>query len=193
MKDQADVVKRMSGDASSNQAQQVTIYPNPGDPSRPVYSHFYWTIPTASLPDNVPTSQLNATPYHETFSFYLQDTLTLLPNLTISLGLRYDNQQIFSGDGTRQINITDSWAPRIGFAWDPDEGQQDQGLRLVRLLLRADPDGPRHPVLQLGAPAHDLQLRSGLARPGRRRPPRSSATTARSPRAAARSSAGSTT
>ena len=119
MKDQADVVKRMSGDAASNQAQQVTIYSNPGDPSRPVYSHFYWTIPTASLPDNVPTSQLNATPFHETFSFYLQDTLTLLPNLTISLGLRYDNQQIFSGDGTRQINITDSWAPRFGFTWDP--------------------------------------------------------------------------
>ena len=119
MKDQADVVKRMSGDAASNQAQQVTIYPNPGDPSRPVYSHFYWTIPTASLPDNVPTSQLNATPFHETFSFYLQDTLTLLPNLTINLGLRYDNQQIFSGDGTRQINITDSWAPRFGFIWDP--------------------------------------------------------------------------
>ncbi len=67
----------------------------------------------------MPTSQLNATPYHRTYSFYLQDTMTLLPNLTVSLGLRYDNQQIFSGDGTRQINITDSWAPRIGFTWDP--------------------------------------------------------------------------
>ena len=119
MNDQADVIKRMSGDPSQNQAQQVTIYPNPQDPSRPVYSHFYWTIPTASLPDNVPTAQLNATPFHRTYSLYLQDTLTPLPNLTISLGVRWDNQQIFSGDGTRQININDSWAPRIGFTWDP--------------------------------------------------------------------------
>ncbi len=120
MEDQADVVKRMSGDPSLNQAQQVTIYDNPADPSRPVYSHFYWTIPTANLADNnVPTSALNATPYHRTLSFYLQDTLTLMPNLTVNVGLRYDNQQIFSSDGTKQINITDSWAPRIGFTWDP--------------------------------------------------------------------------
>ncbi len=111
MEDQAEVVKRMSG------GQQVTIYDNPG--GAPVYSHFYWTIPTASLPDNVPTSQLTATPYHRTYSFYLQDTVTLLPNLTFSVGLRYDNQQVFSGDGTRQINLTDSWAPRVGFTWDP--------------------------------------------------------------------------
>ncbi|HTY43055.1 MAG TPA: TonB-dependent receptor [Thermoanaerobaculia bacterium] len=111
--DQADVIKRMSG------GQQVTIYENPNDPNQPVYSHFYWTIPTASLPDNVPTSQLNASPYHHTYSFYLQDTITALPNLTFNVGIRYDNQQVFSSDGTRQIDLTGSWAPRIGFTWDP--------------------------------------------------------------------------
>ena len=111
--DQADVIKRMSG------GQQVTIYANQMDPTLPVYSHFYWTTPTASLPDNVPTSELNATPYHHTTSFYLQDTITALPNLTFNVGIRYDNQQIFSSDGTRQINLTGSWAPRFGFTWDP--------------------------------------------------------------------------
>jgi outer membrane receptor protein involved in Fe transport len=113
MDDQADVIKRMSG------GQQVTVYANPNDPAQPIYSHFYWTIPTANLPDNVPTSELNASPYHRTYSFYLQDTITPLPNLTVNVGLRYDNQQIFSSDGTRQINITNSWSPRIGFTWDP--------------------------------------------------------------------------
>jgi len=113
MNDQADVIKRMSG------GQQVTIYANPNNPNQPVYSHFYWTIPTASLPDNVPTSQLNATPFQRTYSFYLQDTITALPNLTINVGIRYDNQQIYSSDGTQQINLTGSWAPRIGFTWDP--------------------------------------------------------------------------
>ena len=113
LEDQADVVKRMSG------GQQVTILPNPGNPSQPVYSHFYWTIPTASLPDNVPTSQLNATPYQRVYSFYLQDTIALMSNLTVNLGIRYDNQQIYSGDGTRQVNLTQGWAPRVGFTWDP--------------------------------------------------------------------------
>jgi outer membrane receptor for ferrienterochelin and colicin len=111
--DQAEVTKRMSG------GQQVTIIPNPNTPAQPVYQHFYWTIPTASLPDNVPTSALVATPFHRTYSFYLQDTWRVMPNLTVNVGVRYDNQQIFSGDGVRQINLTDSWAPRVGLSWDP--------------------------------------------------------------------------
>ena len=113
LEDKADVIKRESG------GQLVTILQIEGYNGPPVYQHFYWTIPTASLPDNVPTSQLNATPYHRTFSFYLQDSWRVLPNLTINAGLRYDNQKIYSGDGTEQINLTGSWAPRIGFSWDP--------------------------------------------------------------------------
>ncbi len=113
LEDQAEVIKRMSG------GQRVTIIPNTENPSQPIYSHFYWTVPDASLPDNVPTSQLNANPYQRMFTFYLQDSWRALSNLTVNLGLRYDNQQIFSGDGTRQINLTGSWAPRIGFSWDP--------------------------------------------------------------------------
>jgi outer membrane receptor for ferrienterochelin and colicin len=112
LEDNADVIKRESG------GQLVTILDIQGYTGPPVYQHFYWTIPTAALPDNVPTDQLNATPYHRTYSFYLQDSWRVLPNLTINAGIRYDNQQIFSGDGTKQINLTDSWAPRIGFAWD---------------------------------------------------------------------------
>ncbi len=113
LEDKADVVKRESG------GQVVTILDILGYTGPPVYQHFYWTIPTANLPDNVPTSQLNATPYHRTFSFYLQDSWRVLPSLTVNAGLRYDNQKIYSGDGTQQINLTGSWAPRIGFAWDP--------------------------------------------------------------------------
>ena len=48
----------------------------------------------------------------------MQDSWRVLPNLTINAGVRYDNQQIFSSDGTQQINLTGSWAPRIGFSWD---------------------------------------------------------------------------
>jgi outer membrane receptor protein involved in Fe transport len=110
--DQADVIKRESG------GQQVTILSIQGYNGPPVYQHFYWTVPDAALPDHVPPDQLNASPYHHTLSFYLQDSWRVLPTLTVNAGVRYDNQQIFSSDGTKQVNLTGSWAPRIGVAWD---------------------------------------------------------------------------
>jgi hypothetical protein len=125
LEDQADVIKRESG------GQLVTKMLIQGYNGPPVYQHFYWTVPDAALPDNVPTAQLNATPFHRTYSFFLQDSWRVLPNLTVG----------------------------------PDERREDKGVRLVRLLLRADPDGPRHPLLQLGAAAHDLQLRPRLDHP----------------------------
>ncbi len=113
LNDQADVIKRESG------GQLVTIFPDVVTPGAPnIYQHFYWTTVDATV-DNAPTSQLNATPYQRTYSFYLQDSWNVLSNLTVNAGIRYDNQQIFSGDGTRQINLTSDWAPRIGFVWDP--------------------------------------------------------------------------
>ena len=44
-------------------------------------------------------------------SFYLQDEWKLRPNLTISPGLRYENQT--------NIDSDDNFAPRIAFAWSP--------------------------------------------------------------------------
>jgi hypothetical protein len=46
--------------------------------------------------------------------FYVQDEWKLRPNLTISPGLRYENQNNISSD----LNF----APRIGFAWSPSFG-----------------------------------------------------------------------
>ena len=111
MSETADVVKRESG------GQLVTIFPG-ANPSAPVYQHFYWTTVDATV-ENAPTSALVTDPQHKTYSFYVQDTWTPMPNLTVNLGLRYDNQQIYDREGVRQVNLTDSWAPRVGFTWDP--------------------------------------------------------------------------
>ncbi len=111
MEDKADVVKRESG------GQLVTIFP--GTPtSGNVYQHFYWTTVGATV-DNAPTSALVTDPFHRTYSFYLQDSWTVMPNLTVNLGIRYDDEQIYDREGVRQVNLNKSWAPRFGFTWDP--------------------------------------------------------------------------
>jgi hypothetical protein len=109
---QAEVVRRFSG------GQQVDVFANAANPSRPIYLHSYWTTPTATLAD-APISQLTASPEHKNTTLYLQDRWTALPNLTVSLGVRWDRQQIIDAEGTQQIDLKKDYAPRLGFIWDP--------------------------------------------------------------------------
>lgn len=106
---QAEVIRRYSG------GQQVDVF---ATPSGLVFSHFYWTTPTAT-PANAPVSQLEASPEHKNTTVYLQDRWTVLPNLTLNLGLRWDRQQIIDASGTKQIDLKKDYAPRLGFIWDP--------------------------------------------------------------------------
>jgi outer membrane receptor protein involved in Fe transport len=109
-KEEAIVNKRMSG------GQRVDILH--GESGRPVYSHFYWTTPTA-LTEDAPTSALDVQPKHENTTFYLQDRWRLRPNFTLNVGLRWDRQEIFDRFGERVIDLNDDYAPRLGFIWDP--------------------------------------------------------------------------
>jgi outer membrane receptor protein involved in Fe transport len=113
----ADVLKRYSG------GQQVDAFANPVNPAKPVYSHFYWTTPDATT-DNAPVSALNASPEHKVTTLYVQDKWTVLPNLTVNLGLRWDRQEIIDKAGVTQIDLKNDFAPRIGFAWDPTTDQK---------------------------------------------------------------------
>jgi len=107
----ADVVKRMSG------GQQVDIFANPNNPAKPIYSHFYWTTPDATVA-NAPVSQLNASPEHKNTTVYVQDRWTL-QNVTLNAGLRWDRQRIIDASGVTQIDLKKDYAPRLGFTWDP--------------------------------------------------------------------------
>jgi outer membrane receptor for ferrienterochelin and colicin len=113
-KDSAEVTKRMSG------GQQVTIFENPTNANRPIYQHFYWTIPNATTdPFNAPISQLNASPEHKIWTAYVQDRWSVLPELTLNLGVRWDRQEIVDASGETQITLDKDFAPRIGAIWTP--------------------------------------------------------------------------
>jgi len=108
----ANVIKRMSG------GQQVEISANPNNAAKPIYSHFYWTTPDATVA-NAPVSQLNASPEHKNTTAYVQDRWTL-KDLTLNIGLRWDRQRIIDSAGITQIDLKKDYAPRLGFVWDPN-------------------------------------------------------------------------
>ena len=112
----ANVVKRMSG------GQQVDVFANPNNPNKPIYSHFYWTTPDATVA-NAPLSALNASPQHKNSSAYLQDRWTM-SNLTLNAGLRWDRQRIIDASGVTQIDLKKDYAPRLGMIWDPNGTNQ---------------------------------------------------------------------
>jgi hypothetical protein len=109
-KEEATVIKRMSG------GQRVDILT--GASGLPVYSHFYWTTPEATIAD-APTSQLDATPKHENTTAYLQDRWRPTSSLTLNFGVRWDRQEIFDRFGAKVIDLKKDYAPRVGLVWDP--------------------------------------------------------------------------
>ena len=109
----AVVTKMMSG------GQQVDVFANSVNPSKPIYRHFYWTTPTATLA-NAPTSQLNVSPKHKVTTAFLQDHWSPTGNLVLTAGLRWDEQKIIDASGVTQMDLKKDYAPRLGVIWDPN-------------------------------------------------------------------------
>ncbi|HZI17906.1 MAG TPA: carboxypeptidase regulatory-like domain-containing protein [Pyrinomonadaceae bacterium] len=105
------------------------------------------------------------------FSPFIQDDWRLRPNLTLSLGLRYDWQ--------RGVETAVNFAPRLAFAWSPGAGQGARQQTVVRggfgvfydtinenLFLQAERlNGTTQNQFLISAPAAtDLSLRAEQAR-----------------------------
>ncbi len=55
----------------------------------------------------------------ETNALYVQDSWAVTPNLTVNLGLRYEEFINKNGIGEQFIDIDGQYAPRLGMIWDP--------------------------------------------------------------------------
>ncbi len=108
----ADVVRDTSG------GQFVSILaPFEDDPlQRPVYSHLFFAGPDATI-DNATIAPVIATPQNNVFAVFLQDRWSVLPNLTINAGVRWEKQEIKGLDDITYIDIN-HFSPRVGVTWD---------------------------------------------------------------------------
>jgi hypothetical protein len=49
---------------------------------------------------------------------FLQDQWSILPNLTVNAGVRWEGFQIYGNDSYKGIEIMNNWAPRVGVVYD---------------------------------------------------------------------------
>jgi len=132
-------------------ASRFDVFANTVHPSQPIYRHFYWTTPDATVA-NAPVSALVATPRHHVTSVYLQDRWTL-EEPDDQRWHSWDRQQIIDASGTTQIDMKKDYAPRLGFVWSPAGLHRDRVYGSYGRFLRRGPDGSRDPLLLLRAPA----------------------------------------
>ena len=88
-------------------------------------------------------------------SFYVQDEWKVRPNLTISPGLRYENQS--------NISSNLNFAPRIGFAWSPSVGNKKAAPPAAEIKTGAQAKpGPGAPAKTAGPSQPKTVVRGGV-------------------------------
>jgi hypothetical protein len=90
-----------------------------GDPGHEYYyAHEAYLTERSTLDDWVvsPSGYTNA-PFTDNTAAFIQDSWRVLPNLTLNLGFRWEQQALNGGD-REWIKLDDNYAPRVGAVWD---------------------------------------------------------------------------
>ena len=79
------------------------------------YAHFFFS---KSPTDLTPVDSVNEA-HSKDYGVYAQDSWKVAPNLTVNVGLRWDQQKVANSAGDTVFNMTGQWQPRLGVVWDP--------------------------------------------------------------------------
>lgn len=74
----------------------------------------YFTAPDEPTRQNV----IISTPTSNSVGAYIQDSWSVMDLVTLNLGLRYENQQLISGDGSLGMTLNNMLSPRLGVIYD---------------------------------------------------------------------------
>jgi outer membrane receptor protein involved in Fe transport len=83
--------------------------PGPGNALVPNVQACAGYTPAASVSNPPTTANTGA---------FLQDSWKIMRNLTLNLGVRYDDQKLKDADGNTSIHVSGEWSPRAGLVWD---------------------------------------------------------------------------
>ena len=125
-----ETTKATNNNFNGGAGQRIYIFDLDGnsqvaDPTTTYYRHRFYVNDLApgyvrSDPSTwVIAAPLTSKPESESDAAYAQATWKVMPNFTLNLGLRYEQQKVKGRDGSTQIDLNDNYAPRISFAWDP--------------------------------------------------------------------------
>jgi hypothetical protein len=85
---------------------------------------------------------------------FIQDSWSIMDKVTLNVGVRYDAQWVYGGQGTLALALPNQWSPRAGLIWDPtQEGRAKIFGNYARLyesvpLDIADRAGSSEPQIQ---------------------------------------------
>ena len=75
----------------------------------------YQTAPDTPVFETLQQSSTSGT----TIGGFLQDSWSIANRVTLNLGVRYDVQNMYGGDGNLALKLANQWSPRIGAVVDP--------------------------------------------------------------------------
>ncbi|RKH08604.1 TonB-dependent receptor [Corallococcus sp. CA053C] len=75
----------------------------------------YQTAPDTPVFETLQKSSTNST----TIGGFLQDSWSIANRVTLNLGVRYDVQSMYGGDGNLALQLGNQWSPRLGAVLDP--------------------------------------------------------------------------